>query len=292
MTRSTIRALGVALLLVPAALAACAEQPETEVGAQPAAEMYATGGALPQEVLVRTRDYSFDAPDTIQSGATTFRLINEGPELHHVQLVRLLDGKTMEDLGRHMAAGGPPPAWMVEVGGPNTPNPGAETNGSVELEPGEYALLCVIPSPDGQLHIAKGMAKPLTVVPATGPTAALPAADVTMVLDDYSFQSVPEIRAGRRTIRVENRAAQPHEVVIARLAPGKTAADLLAWAETMQGPPPAEMVGGTTGIGTGGANVVTIDFTPGEYALLCFVPDAGDGRPHVAHGMVRQITVS
>jgi hypothetical protein len=29
----------------------------------------------------------------------------------------------------------------------------------------------------------------------------------------------------------------------------------------------------------------------GEYVLLCFVPDSGDGRPHVAHGMVRRLRV-
>ena len=35
-------------------------------------------------------------------------------------------------------------------------------------------------------------------------------------------------------------------------------------------------------------NYVSAEFTPGEYAMVCFVPDAGDGRPHTAHGMVRE----
>jgi hypothetical protein len=34
------------------------------------------------------------------------------------------------------------------------------------------------------------------------------------------------------------------------------------------------------------------DFTLGHYALLCFVPDAGDEHRHVAHGMVSQIRVN
>ncbi len=50
-------------------------------------------------------------------------------------------------------------------------------------------------------------------------------------------------------------------------------------------------IGGTTFLSRGASNDVTADFKPGEYALLCMVPDAGDGKPHVAHGMVRQITV-
>jgi hypothetical protein len=34
-----------------------------------------------------------------------------------------------------------------------------------------------------------------------------------------------------------------------------------------------------------------MDFEPGRYALLCFVPDAGDGMPHFMHGMVQEFTV-
>ena len=36
---------------------------------------------------------------------------------------------------------------------------------------------------------------------------------------------------------------------------------------------------------------VTADLKPGKYVLLCFIPDARDGRPHSAHGMAKEITV-
>lgn len=246
----------------------------------------------PQEVVVHALDYAFRAPDTVQSGVTTFRLINEGPELHHIQLVRLEDGRTLDDLVRHMAAGGPPPAWMVEIGGPNTPGlPGEETNATLDLAPGNYALLCVIPSPDGTPHIMKGMVRPMVVVPATGAGAVMPPADLTMVLDDYSFDTDRPITAGRRTIRVENVAAQPHEVLFVKLEPGRTVGDFLQFMHAPQGPPPGKIVGGTTGIAQGGTNQVVIDFEPGEYGMLCFVPDAKDGASHIAHGMVKQFTV-
>ena len=273
--------------MMPVAIAACGRGDAEVEASTPAAE--ATLGA--HEVVIRARDFAFDAPDTIQSGPTTFRLVNEGPELHHVQLFRLEEGHSFDDFMKHMAANGHPPAWSVEVGGPNTPNPGAESNGSLDLQPGEYALLCVIPSADGVPHVMKGMSKPLTVVPAAGPARAMPEADVVMMLNDYSFVATPEISAGKRTIRVENQASQPHEVLFAKLAPGKTAADLLSWIEKPQGPPPADILGGTTAFKAGESNTVSIDFQPGEYALLCFIPDAKDGQPHVAHGMVRQITV-
>jgi hypothetical protein len=35
-----------------------------------------------------------------------------------------------------------------------------------------------------------------------------------------------------------------------------------------------------------------MEFTPGEYGMLCFIPDAKDGKPHIAHGMMKQFTVN
>jgi uncharacterized cupredoxin-like copper-binding protein len=136
----------------------------------------------------------------------------------------------------------------------------------------------------------KGMVKPLTVT-ASSNQARAAAPDARITLRDYSYEVTPEIAAGKRTIRVENAAAQPHELILVRLAPGKSATDMVAWLEKMQGPPPGAPVGGATLLSHGASNDVTADFTAGEYALLCMVPDVGDGKPHVAHGMVQQITV-
>ena len=90
---------------------------------------------------------------------------------------------------------------------------------------------------------------------------------------------------------MRNVAAQGHEVVIVRLTPGRKAVEMLAWLEKMEGPPPGAPVGGTTPMGQGEENLITLNFTPGEYALMCFVSDAKDGKPHFVHGMVQQITV-
>jgi hypothetical protein len=37
---------------------------------------------------------------------------------------------------------------------------------------------------------------------------------------------------------------------------------------------------------------IDVTFIPGQYALLCFVPDMKDGKPHFAHGMAKLIEVS
>jgi hypothetical protein len=89
-----------------------------------------------------------------------------------------------------------------------------------------------------------------------------------------------------------NSAAQPHEVEVVRLAPGKTAQDLAAWMQNMQGPPPASAIGGIAAMEHGTVQSFTADFTPGNYVLVCFLPDAGDGKPHFMHGMVHPFTVN
>src|SRR3954466_1815977 len=75
-------------------------------------------------VRVTGEDFKFDAPDVIPAGLTEFRFMNKGPSLHHMAILRLDDGKTIEDLRSALANPGPPPSWMKELGGPNAPDAG------------------------------------------------------------------------------------------------------------------------------------------------------------------------
>ena len=34
-----------------------------------------------------------------------------------------------------------------------------------------------------------------------------------------------------------------------------------------------------------------VDLAPGNYGLICFIPDAKDGKPHFMHGMATQFSV-
>ena len=283
-TGSRIRTWLVAVGLV--LLAACQMG---DGGALPEAEAAATP---PSEMVVRTRDYAFDAPERVPSGPTRIRLVNDGPDFHHVWLMKLDAGRTVEELVASLKRRPVTPDWAVDLGGPNTPGlPGETTSAVVDLAPGSYALVCLIPGPDGELHIMKDMAWALKV---EGPDqgGALPDADVVMTMADYAFGLSEPIRAGRQTIRVENVAAQAHEVVVVRLQEGKRAEDFLTFVQTREGVPPGRMIGGVTGIAKGAVNLMTLDFEPGMYAFLCFVHDATDGRPHVMHGMYQTFEVS
>jgi hypothetical protein len=181
----------------------------------------------PAAVTVAANDFSFEAPDRIRAGTTTFRLTNHGKELHQAQLVKLEDGKTLEDLTQALKNRGPLPAWVKFVGGPNGIAPGQETSATSVLAPGRYAYLCWIPSPDGVMHATKGMVRPFEVTAASAAAASeLPKPDVTVRLVDHHFQLSPALSPGKHTIMVENSGSQPHELVLLKMAPGKGLSDL------------------------------------------------------------------
>ena len=249
-------------------------------------------GTSSNTVTVIAKDFSFELPSQIPAGLTTFKLVNRGPSLHHVQLIRLEEGKTGDDFLAALKAGGPPPAWAIPAGGPNPPEPGDTATTAVDMKPGNYVLVCFIPSADGVPHLMKGMTHALTVTEPTHAAAPEPTADLVVKLVDFDFQLSQPLSAGRHTVRIENGGAQPHELAIIRLEPGKTPADFTAWGERPEGPAPGRLFGGVSGIMPGARAFVEVDLPPGEYALICFVPEMADGKPHFVHGMVKQVTVS
>jgi hypothetical protein len=279
------------ILLLATVVFGCAK---ADSGADTTATM-ATASAEPQDITITARDFSFVAPDTINPGLTRIRLVNEGPNLHHAFLVKLNEGKTLADFGaamQNLKPSDPFPPWAVVAGGPNPGPIGGETSILQELEPGTYAVICVVDIPDKVPHVMKGMTAMMVVRDAPAAATAAPEADVTMTLANYSFNLSTPLTAGKHLIKVENAADQPHEVLIVKLAEGKTLEDFGKWAADFKGPPPGEAVGGAAPFTKGRSIYVPVDLTPGNYVLICFVPDATDGKPHVDHGMVTQLTVS
>ncbi len=243
-------------------------------------------------VSVVATDYRLAMPTSLPAGPTTFRLVNQGRELHQLYLARLAAGKSAADLVKAMEAGGPPPSWAVDVGGPNGVNPGGTApDVTLRLTPGHYAALCIIPSADGVPHVMKGMYADVTVMP--GPRqASLPRSpDDTVTLQDYGYATSAPLTAGHHRLLVRNDGKLSHELELARLAPGKSPGDIPAWIENMKGPPPASFLGGVSPLAPGQENELSLTLTPGHYVMLCFIPDARDGKPHTAHGMMHDFVV-
>ena len=250
-------------------------------------------------VTVRASEFAFAAPATIAPGQVTFRLVNAGKQLHHVTVLKLEKGTTFADFEKGLKSNKLDPASLTAMGGPNAALPGATIDATLTLEPGNYVIACFIPSPGEETpHAMKGMYKSLVVsaggvLQAGMAMAPAPVPDTHLELKDYSFKLSNPLTAGKHTIHVMNEAAQDHEVVLVRLAPGKHATDFASWAMTgMKGPPPAAPMAGMAALSKGRAGIFTENFTPGTYGLICFVNDAKDRKPHSEHGMTTEFTIA
>jgi uncharacterized cupredoxin-like copper-binding protein len=241
-------------------------------------------------VTVIAQDHAFDAPDTVSAGVTTFHLVNRGPSLHHLWLVRLERGKTAADFMRVLQSGPRMPRWAVASGGPNAPAPGAQSTATLTLAPGRYLIVCLVPGADHVAHAFRGMLRTLTVVAeSAGPRARFAGPDNVLTLHDDRFAIGRPPTAGAHRIAVRNAAAQPHEAQLFRLASTSALADLVAWVRADDGsPPPATPLGGAAALAPGRSLQIALTLERGDYALVCRWPDAVDGRPH---GMVARFAV-
>lgn len=268
------------VLLLAALLLSCDRTPPP-----PAAQTQATA------LRIVTTDYAFTAPDTVPAGLTNMVMVNQGKEPHQAVVFRADSVKTQAEVQAALMS--PTiPSWINVPGGPNGAMPGDSANTMATLTPGNYWLVCFLSGADGKPHFAKGMLKSFVVKPA-GMAMAMPAGDVTITTKDFAFEVTPAITAGTHTIRMVNAGPQLHEIGVFKLAPGATMATVQAWVKGgMKGMPPMMPVGGIAGLTMGQTANFTATFAKGDYVLLCFVPDAKDGKSHLEHGMAMPFKVS
>ena len=268
---------------IPVPQAPPADQPEVE-----------EAEASINEIAFTASEYVFAGPERIPAGWTRIRLENEGEEIHHAQLIKLPDDRSLDDFFAAMEADPEhPPHWLSFSGGPSVVLPGDGTAVTMELEAGEYVVLCVIPDENGIPHAAHGMVRPLTVTEREAAAATAPEADITMTLFDFNFALSDQITPGTHTFHVVNDGPQPHEVAVVQLAPDTTPEEFLASVEPGAGPPLGRPIGGLQVIDAGAEGYFTAEFQAGnDYMLLCFHPDEETGAPHIALGMMQVLSVT
>jgi uncharacterized cupredoxin-like copper-binding protein len=116
------------------------------------------------DLIVSLVDFAFDLPEIIPAKPVTIKVVNEGPEAHEFNILRLVDGKTFEDVTQYLAApDGPPP--FIPMGGMNGLDVGLSGYIEADLQPGAYVAICNIPSPkaEGHPHFTLGMIRQFTV---------------------------------------------------------------------------------------------------------------------------------
>jgi hypothetical protein len=247
-----------------------------------------------RELKIVATDHHFDMPAQIEAGYVHVVMENAGKEPHHAQLLRLNDGVTMAQFQEALAQGVPAVLQIAALtGGPSVIDPGLSQGVTLELTPGQYMLLCIVPSADGVPHMAKGMISPLTVTaPAAAAVVEAPEADGTVRLLDFSFTLPQQIKAGKQVWEIKNDGKQPHEMVLIKLAEGKTMDDVAAYTANPAGAPPFADVGGMQGIMPGASAWLDLDLTPGSYVALCHIPDMASGEEHMHLGMIMPFQVN
>jgi uncharacterized cupredoxin-like copper-binding protein len=127
----------------------------------------ASGPALPEPAVAATftaRDFQFEMPAELPYGRATYRVTNLGPQPHEVGIIKLAPGASVQDVLAFYTGepSGPPP--FQSVGGINGLGAGKSGFMTLDLQPGQYAAVCLIPDPSsGHSHVDLGMIRPFVV---------------------------------------------------------------------------------------------------------------------------------
>jgi plastocyanin len=232
-------------------------------------------------------------PKSVPAGLVTIELRNTGKAFHEAQLIRLDQGHTPQDAMKVIAAeGAPAPGWIHAAGGTGPAPPGGTRSATQRLRPGNYIVYDAPFQNEGQ-GLKFGVAS-FTVEGEADDGAELPAAAAKIEAYEYGFRA-SGLTAGKNTIEFANTGMEAHHVIAVPYGPGATLAEVRkAFRREGGAEPPldfentfytARIAGGTKQI-----TELALD-KPGKYALLCFVSDRKGGPPHVAQGMIAEITV-
>jgi len=229
----------------------------------------------------------------LKGGLVTVNFRNGSKNPSDLQLIRVDGDHPIAQVLKVVNSDGPTPipTWLHGAGGVGGTKPGQTATATQVLPPGNYY---VVASPE-----TDGPSKPQTKamkVEGGESSGELPATTATVTAKEYQFQATG-LKTGKNQVRFTNDGEQLHHIIAFQVAPGKTIADLkkfFASEGRPSGPPP--FVQGTdtgTAVIDGGTEQVT-DLTfakPGKWALVCFISDRKGGPPHVAKGMLTEVTV-
>jgi hypothetical protein len=89
---------------------------------------------------------------------------------------------------------------------------------------------------------------------------------------------------GQHTFHVKNRGSQAHAVSLVRLDPDASVESFVAaLAPGAAGPLPGTLVGGITGLESGGEGAFTANLSPGRYGMICLFTNPD---PHLSHALL------
>jgi hypothetical protein len=112
--------------------------------------------------------YAFEMPGRMPAGPTRVVLTNNSNEPHQAELFRLDEWGTAPDLAEALESGDASAAddFGRHVGGTGLVEPGemSRADAVVDLDPGEYVVVCSEGGPGGEPHHSHDIVRPLLVI--------------------------------------------------------------------------------------------------------------------------------
>jgi hypothetical protein len=200
-------------------------------------------------------------------------LVNRGHAVHIGSLVRLDDGKTVEDFESLLTDPNPPqtpPGWVhgVSFSGFSPLSPGRRAGLLADLEsPGLDVYFCLLTNASDEPHAVAGEVTSFRVGGREADTVG-PRPNAEIVSTDGGFRT-PALTAGRQLLRLVNHGREHHELAIVQIHPGSTPAQVDAWLQGGQvGPAPATFYGGAQDVAPGGSTVLDVVLRRGRYLVV------------------------
>ena len=116
------------------------------------------------DLTVNMLEFAFTIPDEVEPGEQLWEVQNVGEQVHHMILIKILEGRTFEDVMSFMETEeGEPP--FEDIGYTAVLSPNVSNYVAYDLEPGSYVALCFLPDYEtGQPHVMLGMIDTFTVL--------------------------------------------------------------------------------------------------------------------------------
>lgn len=240
---------------------------------------------------------TIDAPTSLAAGVATMRVSNATTSSVQadVTLIRADGNHTVDEALKVINAdddGGPIPGWLHGAGGVAPVQPGATETSTQILQPGRYFVIAELDVEDNEPDPATAV---LEVTGKLPEDAALPKTAATITASEYTFKA-EGLKAGAQTVRFENSGRELHHAVAFPIQGDATIKEITAFfkeEDEPSGQPPLnfEEFVGTAVMDGGAAQNIELSFKAGRYALVCFIQNRAGGPPHVALGMVSEVTI-
>ena len=251
------------------------------------------GAAGSNTLTVKAGEYTYKLSGSPNSGWTQINFQNDGVEYHMMAVFPLKKGVTAAQLKKAAASQDQsafdPLAGKGQVfGAPDIVGPGEKTTVITKLPAGHYGILCFIPAPDGEDHLAHGMVKTFDVSSSksnlTPPTDGL----VAVTIADDAITLPTSGMPAHGWAKVTNNASEPRSLDIAHFLGDATFDEANAYFGSFfqsgtlpAGDPPAAIQGGAQSFPPGGTVYVQLDLTPGRNAFVSDTDDDMDNSKQI-----------